>query len=104
MRLCVAILGLLFLAGCDKPNQPAPLRYQLVVASSEMPNFFTYLVDTQTGALWQRVQYTDLEDKPTVWVQQKFVEPLAPSSAQTPMSSEILRLLHPPIKKEEEKK
>jgi hypothetical protein len=68
-----------------------------------MPNLFTYLLDTQTGMLWQQVQYTDLENKPSVWVQQKFVE-LFPSSAQSPMSYEMLTILHPPSKKEAEKK
>jgi len=116
MRLCVVMLGLLFLAGCDKPiitidlkgqpsipAQPAPPRFQLIVANSEMPNLFTYLLDTQTGTLWQRAQYTDLEDKPSVWVQQTFVESLAPSSAQNPMSFEMLKLLHPSTTKKEEK-
>lgn len=111
------ILLVVIVTGCDKPiitidlkgqpnipAQPAPPRFQLVVTNSEMPNLFTYLLDTQTGMLWQRAQYTDLEDKPSVWVQQKFVEPLASSSAQNPMSDEILKILHPPIKKEEEKK
>jgi hypothetical protein len=116
MRLCVVMLGLLFLAGCDKPiitidlkgqpsipAQPAPPRFQLIVANSEMPNLFTYLLDTQTGALWQRGQYMDMEDKPSVWTQQMFVKPLAPSSAQDPMSFETLRILHPLTTKKEEK-
>jgi hypothetical protein len=111
------ILISVLVVGCDKPiitidlkgqpnipAQPAPPRFQLVVTNSEMPNLFTYLLDTQTGMLWQRAQYTDLEDKPSVWVQQKFVESLAPSSPQSPMSYEILNILHPPIKKEAEKK
>lgn len=116
MRLCVAMLGLLFLVGCDKPiitidlkgqpnipAQPAPPRFQLVVTNPERPYLFTYLLDTQTGALWLQKEITDMEGNPTVWVQEKFQDPLAPSSAQNPMSREILKILHP-FKKEEEKK
>ena len=69
----------------------------------EFPGQFTYLLDTQTGALWLQKEITDLEGKPTVWIQEKFKDPLAPSSAQNPMSNEILQILHPPIKKEEVK-
>lgn len=115
MRLCVVMLGLLFLVGCDKPiitidlkgqpnipAQPAPPRFQLVM-HPEFPGMFTYLLDTQTGTLWQEVELTDLEGNPKVWVQKKFQDPPAPSSAQNPMSSEILKILHP-FKKEEAKK
>ena len=116
MRLCVVMLGLLFLAGCDKPiitidlkgqpsipAQPAPPRFQLIMANSPAPYFFTYLLDTQTGTLWQRNEIVDLEGKPSVWVQQTFVESLAPSSAQNPMSFEMLKILHPSTTKKEEK-
>jgi hypothetical protein len=97
-------------AGCDKPiitiemkGQPPPAqRFQLVM-HPEFPGQFTYLLDTQTGALWLQKEITDLEGKPTVWIQEKFKDPLAPSSAQNPMSNEILQILHPPIKKEEVK-
>lgn len=115
MRLCVAMLGLLLLAGCDKPiitidlkgqpnipAQPAPPRFQLVM-HPEIPGKFTFLLDTQTGALWTPKKIVDLEESPTVWVQEKFQDPLAQSSAQNPMSSEILQILHP-LKKQEEKK
>lgn len=115
MRLCVAILGLLFLAGCDKPiitidlkgqpnipAQPAPPRFQLVM-HPEFPGKFTYLLDTQTGALWQQIEFTDMEGNPAVWVQQKFQPPYVPSSAIEPMSFEMLKILHP-FKKEEAKK
>jgi len=117
MRLCAVMLGLLFLSGCDKPiitidlkgqpnipAQPAPPRFQLVVTNPERPYLFTYLLDTQTGALWLQKEITYLEGKPTMWVREEFQDPVVPSSALTPMSNEVLAILHPPIKKEEEKK
>jgi len=110
------ILLVVIVTGCDKPiitidlkgqpnipAQPAPPRYQLVM-HPEFPGKFTYLLDTQTGALWQQKEIVYLEGSPTVWVQEKFREPLAPSSAQNPMSETILQIFHPLTKKEEEKK
>ena len=116
MRLCVAMLGLLLLAGCDRPiitidlkgqpnipAQPAPPRFQLIM-HPQYPGKFTYLLDTQTGALWQEVEITDREGNPTVWIQKEFQEPLAgPSSAQNPIGQEMFSILYP-FKKEEAKK
>jgi len=45
MRLCVALLGLLLLAGCDGYG---PRRYELVSAAGGV-----YLLDTKTGRVWQ---------------------------------------------------
>ena len=70
----------------------------------EFPGRFTYLLDTQTGALWNPKEITDVAGKPTVWVQEKFQEPIVPNSALSPMKDEIFNILHPPIKKEEVKK
>jgi hypothetical protein len=111
------ILLPVIVAGCDNPiitievkgqpaipAQPAPPRYQLVVTNPDRPYLFTYLLDTQTGALWLQKEITDLEGRPTLWVQEKFKDPVAPSSAQNPMSNEILQILHPPKTKEEENK
>ena len=69
----------------------------------EYPGKFTYLLDTQTGALWTPKEVIYLEGKPTMWVREKFQDPVAPSSALSPMSDEVLAILHPPIKKEEVK-
>ena len=112
----IVLAGVLLLAGCDTPSitieskgqpninvQPASPRFQLVM-HPEFPGSFTYLLDTQTGALWTPKEITYLEGRPTVWVQEKFKKPLAPSSAQDPMSETMLELFHPLIKKEEEKK
>lgn len=102
--------------GCDTPSitvdlkgqpnipaQPAPPRFQLVM-HPEFPGRFTYLLDTQTGAIWTPKEITYLEGKPTMWVQEKFKEPLAPSSAEYPMSDKIIDILYPQTTKEEEKK
>jgi hypothetical protein len=115
MRAVILVLMML-LVGCDKPTitmdlkgqpnipaQPAPPRFQLVVTNPNRPYLFTYLLDTQTGALWLQKEIIDLEGKPTMWVREKFQDPVVPSSALSPMSDEVLAILHPPIKKEEAK-
>ena len=120
MRLCVVMLGLLFLAGCDKPiitidlkgqpsipaqpaqpAQPAPPRFQLVV-HPEYPGKFTYLLDTQTGALWVKKEFPHREGNPTAWVQEDFEYPTVPSSAQNPIGPELFSIMYP-LKKEEVK-
>ena len=108
MRAAILTLMVL-LAGCDKPiitidlkGQPAQPRFQLVM-HPEFPGKFTFLLDTQTGALWQQKEIIDLEGKPTMWTQELFQEPIVPRSALSPVSDEVLAILHPPIKKEEAK-
>ncbi len=110
------ILLTVIVAGCDKPiitidlkgqpsipAQPAPPRFQLVM-HPEFPGQFTYLLDTQTGALWNHKKVTDVEGKPTVWVQETFQKPTVSNSALSPISDEIFNILHPLIKEEEVKK
>lgn len=114
MRTTILFL-MVVLAGCDKPiitidlkgqpyipAQPAPPRFQLVM-HPELPGKFTFLLDTQTGAIWRPRTHVDLEDQPTLWVQEEFDTPLVASSALNPMSNEVRRIMHPLIKKEEVK-
>lgn len=103
----IVLVGVLLLAGCDTPNitidlkgqpnipaQPAPPRFQLVM-HPQYPGKFTYLLDTQTGAIWVPKEITDLEGNPTAWVQEEFQIPVVPSSAQDPMSNPLFTTIHP---------
>jgi hypothetical protein len=40
-------------------------RYQLVINPQVRAD--TFLLDTATGRIWTKVQYTDLKGQPTVW-------------------------------------
>ena len=33
---------------------------------------FTYLLDTQTGTIWNKIRFKDLEGEPEVWTQEVF--------------------------------
>jgi hypothetical protein len=46
-------------------TQTAPGRYQIVFSPHARAD--TYLVDTETGKVWESVVYTDVEGKPSVW-------------------------------------
>lgn len=96
MRLCVAMLGLLLLVGCDKPiitidlkgqpnipAQPAPPRFQLVM-HPEFPGLHTYLLDTQTGAIWNKTTV----DTKTIWLGEVVVNRPSQVSGEHPRSFE----------------
>lgn len=40
-------------------------RYQIVINPAMRAD--TFLIDTQTGRIWQKVQYEDMENEPVVW-------------------------------------
>lgn len=40
-------------------------RYQIVFGQHMRAD--TFLIDTQTGKIWQKVQYEDMENEPVVW-------------------------------------
>ncbi len=114
MRTTILFL-MVVLAGCDKPiitidlkgqpnipAQPAPPRFQLVM-HPEFPGKFTFLLDTQTGAIWSPKTQVSLQGQPTAWTREDFVESPVPSSGQDPMTSSTFLILHPPIEKEEVK-
>jgi hypothetical protein len=95
MRAAI-LFWMFFLVGCDKPIitiemkgqsdiplPPPPPRFQIVM-HPQYPGPHTYLLDTQTGAIWKPVGYTDLEGKPTVWQREDVVNGVAPSSGQQP--------------------
>jgi hypothetical protein len=75
-------------AGCDKPiitiemkGQPPPApRFQLVM-HPQFPGPHTYLLDTQTGALWKPNQHTYLVDEPTVWEKEEVLGDMVTSGA-----------------------
>jgi hypothetical protein len=57
----------------SKPPQPAIQsgtngRYQIVMNPEFARN--TFLLDTQTGKIWQLTQFSDLEDDPMAWLAQ----------------------------------
>jgi hypothetical protein len=84
-------------------NLPRPQRYQMVM-HPEFPGKFTYLVDTQTGAIWQSRRATYREGDPAIWFQEEFEEPLLPSSAEKPMGTEWVDILYPQKKEQKKKK
>jgi hypothetical protein len=42
-----------------------PGRYQMLMSTLNARDVF--LVDTASGRIWQRVEFTDIEGRPTVW-------------------------------------
>jgi len=53
----------------DRPREPrAPDQYgRFVITFSPHARADTFLLDTQTGKVWELIRYTDLEGEPRVW-------------------------------------
>ena len=77
-RTYIAIVGVLTLplAGAlvvraQAPRSPSPSspqavgRYQIVINPQARAD--TFMLDTETGRIWQLTKYTDLEGDPTIW-------------------------------------
>lgn len=69
----LALLGIAY-AQSTRPSLPNPQlqtaanggRFQIVMSAVTARN--TFLLDTQTGKVWQLTQFSDLEDDPTAWM------------------------------------
>ncbi len=63
------LLLLAVLAACDQTKSEAPTRpsgrYQIVFSPHSAQS--TFLLDTQTGTVWQETEFTFLKGEPTVW-------------------------------------
>src|ERR1700730_401027 len=77
MKALACIVALLLLSGAvifaQTKTSPSssqatlvPGRYQIVMHPTIRAD--AYLLDTQTGRVWHRVQFTDVDGKPDVWV------------------------------------
>jgi hypothetical protein len=74
LALFLVILGIAYAQNTRPPATPttAPVvssasgRYQIVMSTTIGAN--TFMLDTQTGKVWQWVTYTDLENDPKVWM------------------------------------
>jgi hypothetical protein len=62
--LLVAALG--FVQSKANPSEQSAGRYQLQVPGNSMER--AYLLDTQTGRVWERTMYTDIAGSPSVWL------------------------------------
>ncbi len=75
--LGLALLGIAY-AQTAKPSPPQAStgttngRYQIVTSPVTARN--TFMLDTQTGKVWQFTQFTDLVDDPTVWLFQPRID------------------------------
>lgn len=54
-------------------NRPTSPRYQIIM-NPQYAGFHTYLLDTQKGKIWQKVELTDVEGKPSVWSEQDIMD------------------------------
>jgi hypothetical protein len=72
LSLALTLLGIAYAQVAKPPQAATPSsangRYQIVMSTLSGKN--TFMVDTQTGRVWQLTQFTDIEDEPTVWLNQ----------------------------------
>lgn len=73
-RVSAAIvsLGIVFAASLataqERPQARAPDQYgRYVVTFSPFARADSFLLDTQTGRVWQLTRFTDLEGEPLIW-------------------------------------
>lgn len=66
---CISLLASLGTAAQDKaPERRAPDQYgRYVVTFSPFARADTFLVDTQTGKVWQLTKFSDLQGEPLVF-------------------------------------
>jgi hypothetical protein len=71
-KLVAIIVCSLIIGGISQaadPNEtgsPDPGRYQIVL--SPLARADTFLLDTHTGRVWQRSQFSELNGEPSAWV------------------------------------
>jgi len=65
----VALITLLAAAAWAAQNEgtAAPIQGRFVIAFSPIVRADTFLVDTETGRVWQSIRYTDMPGEPLIW-------------------------------------